>query len=794
MDTEKPKDADEIAAGRRARYLARQGGNTPPTEQNVGVQHAGESDVSATDLGGDQTGRATEEPEKTPLWLRGVKLPPAPDTSESAPTPPFELPPFADTPSRPAIPAHDGWMPPPPPPPPFNPRYQDRIVDNSKQGDPGDADEGSPRMIETRLGPVPLPPPVPEVMRRALEEAETRKLAAASNSPQSVGEPAESSSRFVPPPPPPTPDTRIEPFDPSAISDTDDNPGSSMRDISTATTHVLEDPLVPKPLATTDPDAPKLSLLGDDDLPDWVGQDTNAAPAVVSESDDRWMTQIPNTPGYVDEADKQAVLLAQEERKTRQAERSSLPSSDSEKLVAIQEIRNNEVGFTAAEHSVAARYRETAREGKRNNEDTTFLDAQLKVAGLFDGMGGQGHGDEASQTARDRVRIAFSSSPPRTLQEAQQRMWHALHEADTSIRNAQDGRGSTGTVMYIHQEQTGERYMVVGNVADSRVYVLRNNRLIPLTIDNSSEYPTDEDRTEQCKKDNFVKIETDEEWRYFKSPYFGRHVVSNALGHGEFKPFIGVYAIQPGDKFFSMCDDIYENFTYNTEPDGLEQFLRQFSSPAEAVKATIAEAKEKSKRDKAVYPRAKDDDASIQAIFFDEAPATHESHEKQLPPEEVTRNVINRMAEQLNWHLLSEGVRQDMERRMNEAVREIYAGSRVTEFGTNNETGPYMYVQYVRRGQTLPEEFNTFAARHGEVDISPDGSLATSDVLRFLVLGSGIQRSLQDADISPSLETPSRLANIVRWYLQLENTHPVLTQFIGRHKEEFEAFLHMYSR
>lgn len=349
MDTEKPKGADEIAAGRRARYLARRGENPAPVEQNAGVQKAGESEPSTGDLGGDQTGRATEEPDETPLWLKGVKFPPAPDIPGSAPTPPFELPPLDML------------------PPPFNP-----IVDNSTQGEPAESSSRfippppspAPRIEAVFTGDVPgIPTPIPQSNTFGAnpdQAAEARsstspqertpisqnprfarlerisrqdpfdrddwenemRLLASDRSEEAKAELAQYLDRLLSGEEERSEDPAhtetVEPFDPSAISETDDNSGSSMRDISTATTHVLEDPLVPKPLATTDPDAPKLSLLTDYDLPDWVGKDTNAAPAAVSESDDSWMTRMPNTPGYVDEADKQAVLRAREERQARQ--------------------------------------------------------------------------------------------------------------------------------------------------------------------------------------------------------------------------------------------------------------------------------------------------------------------------------------------------------------------------------------------------------------------------------------------------------------------------------------------
>jgi serine/threonine protein phosphatase PrpC len=109
------------------------------------------------------------------------------------------------------------------------------------------------------------------------------------------------------------------------------------------------------------------------------------------------------------------------------------------------------------------------------------------VLGVCDGMGGAAAGEVASQLAVDIIyeRLAKAEPPPDN-DELARRLVHAIEDAGVRIYNearadrTRRGMGTTATIATL----TGQR-MFVGQVGDSRAYVLRQGELIQVTRDQS---------------------------------------------------------------------------------------------------------------------------------------------------------------------------------------------------------------------------------------------------------------------------------------------------------------------
>jgi len=118
---------------------------------------------------------------------------------------------------------------------------------------------------------------------------------------------------------------------------------------------------------------------------------------------------------------------------------------------------------------------------------TTQLEGRGFFAAVCDGMGGAAAGEVASQMGVDTLlEMLGSGEPPKTRDEFAQRLVDAIQEAGTRIFGAakmdrtRRGMGTTSTVAGLV-----DKVLFVGQVGDSRAYVLRDGELGLITKDQS---------------------------------------------------------------------------------------------------------------------------------------------------------------------------------------------------------------------------------------------------------------------------------------------------------------------
>ena len=128
---------------------------------------------------------------------------------------------------------------------------------------------------------------------------------------------------------------------------------------------------------------------------------------------------------------------------------------------------------------------------KRRGIETAILDTTIRGAGcvfaVCDGMGGAAAGEVASQMAVDTVfEVMDSSGPPRDRDDFARRLVHAIEEAGSRIFAAakmdrsRRGMGTTSAVAGLIDST-----LFVGNVGDSRAYVLRGDQFALISKDQS---------------------------------------------------------------------------------------------------------------------------------------------------------------------------------------------------------------------------------------------------------------------------------------------------------------------
>lgn len=120
---------------------------------------------------------------------------------------------------------------------------------------------------------------------------------------------------------------------------------------------------------------------------------------------------------------------------------------------------------------------------RAENEDAHFIDTRRRFFAVADGIGGLPHGSTASAKAVDEVQRRVSKPPllpPIELTIAVFRDVSArLSLCDIGLFK---GMGTTLVTAAIDYEKT---YAVIGNVGDSRAYLLRRGKLHLLTKDQS---------------------------------------------------------------------------------------------------------------------------------------------------------------------------------------------------------------------------------------------------------------------------------------------------------------------
>ncbi len=136
-------------------------------------------------------------------------------------------------------------------------------------------------------------------------------------------------------------------------------------------------------------------------------------------------------------------------------------------------------GFTEEQGVFQCAWRTDVGKLRKNNQDAVILGNGL--VGVADGMGGHNGGEVASAGLRDGLlRETKGSRPERNkLEDAIRMVNHELwarQEKDTSL----SGMGTTLTILWPDKNE-----MIIGQIGDSRAYLLRDGVLTQITNDHS---------------------------------------------------------------------------------------------------------------------------------------------------------------------------------------------------------------------------------------------------------------------------------------------------------------------
>jgi protein phosphatase len=121
---------------------------------------------------------------------------------------------------------------------------------------------------------------------------------------------------------------------------------------------------------------------------------------------------------------------------------------------------------------------------RTNNEDAFGYDQQLGIYVVCDGMGGMAAGEVASSRAVAAIVNCYAESATSGL-SVSARLLHAFNVANQDVwENGQlpehKGMGTTAVAAAVDGDK-----LIIGNVGDSRAYIVQGQQCIQLTVDHS---------------------------------------------------------------------------------------------------------------------------------------------------------------------------------------------------------------------------------------------------------------------------------------------------------------------
>jgi PPM family protein phosphatase len=210
---------------------------------------------------------------------------------------------------------------------------------------------------------------------------------------------------------------------------------------------------------------------------------------------------------------------------------------------------------------------------RSGNEDSYLMVPDRGIFIVADGMGGHAAGEVASDMAVRHIARELGALRGLTDDQVAERMRAAIRAANAAIfqrtltEHDKRGMGTTVTTLVLYDTR-----FVVGQVGDSRAYLLRDGKLIQLTKDHS-----------------YVQEQVDA--GYLTPEQARTHPYSNVItrcvgANGDVMPDIYIGVVKPKDLYLLASDGL----TGMLEDQQLAELLARDRMPQEHVDDLIGEA------------------------------------------------------------------------------------------------------------------------------------------------------------------------------------------------------------
>ncbi|MGB6974046.1 MAG: Stp1/IreP family PP2C-type Ser/Thr phosphatase [Terracidiphilus sp.] len=239
---------------------------------------------------------------------------------------------------------------------------------------------------------------------------------------------------------------------------------------------------------------------------------------------------------------------------------------------------------------------------RTNNEDSYGIDADAGLFVVCDGMGGMAAGELASSKAVKALMEHFSQTAKEQAAEGRLRasILHANRQVFELAQSQQDLRGMGTTMVTAHVEG---RRLLVGNVGDSRAYLLRGCDCVQITQDHSFV-------AEQVRMGSMNPEQAD------SSPY--QSLITRAVGSArEVEPDIFTSGLEPGDMLLLTTDGL----TRYADGPAIAAILQASADLATACQRLIDTAKSRGGADNVTCLLIRFKESGEEARTLKDAPA-----------------------------------------------------------------------------------------------------------------------------------------------------------------------------
>lgn len=261
------------------------------------------------------------------------------------------------------------------------------------------------------------------------------------------------------------------------------------------------------------------------------------------------------------------------------------------------------------------------RQAEDLNQDQELVDAEHQLFGVFDGVGGQAGGQEASRTAAAKIREVAAAIPNevavdnvelevvaplrQAFSAAQEELVRKQRRSLSERRKAREageeaspelyGMGTTATVAKMLKTEQGPR-AVIAHVGDTSAYrVTRGGEVEKLTIDDGLVTRTEDGRyydlNREITETQYLML------RHYLSKVVGGH---ERNWHEAVDPAIIEVALEPGDRLVLLSDGVSDNFRDE------RKVIAETMSAADPAEALVGRA-----RAEAVAGSAKDESGEL---------------------------------------------------------------------------------------------------------------------------------------------------------------------------------------
>jgi protein phosphatase len=256
---------------------------------------------------------------------------------------------------------------------------------------------------------------------------------------------------------------------------------------------------------------------------------------------------------------------------------------------------HNEDNFIVADLTKASR-------GLMEADRRQIIGDRGALIGVCDGMGGAAAGEVASQLAVDIIyQRMLAGVPPKDHDELAARLVHAIEAAglrifsEAKLDRTRRGMGTTSTIAALMDD-----HLFFGQVGDSRAYILRGDRLVQVTRDQSL--------VNQLIEAGQL---TEEEAETFEH----NNIILQALGTSDTVQVDLTYVhLRKGDTLM-LCSDGLSGMVRNDE---IREILRTVDDPLEACKVLTDRANQAGGHDNITVVVAKFDGEGLAAATRDD--------------------------------------------------------------------------------------------------------------------------------------------------------------------------------